>query len=466
MGSAERIPSPGIDSDQFEASSTEDAADDEMKAAKAADGAADAVVDSPTEEAAAEDKAEEVQQEATEETKEQNEREIEIEWMNRARSECSDGDWLGEPCDTEEARAIAELVCEATRAGTTTHCFVGAKRQLEAEQAPEAKPKEAAKEAPKEDEEGEPTDEEGEPTDEEGEPTDETSWHLVNGPARGSRDDPAPRTAPGPEVEPLLTLECFKAMCSLYLVLGCEPSATTRAMRKAYHRRCLRYHPDKGGDPETFKFIHFAFETLSKRTTRTRYNDLGHAAFMKVYGGAFAEAGAGSGDADGAGVDSTPPVTHTFTEWINITAMKEAQNLQAMRTLMVNDVSWAEITQIYIDKAEKEGAFGCFKTQWGEHARSVKLGRPGRLYNRSQGKLDGASAFGLPKVLLSLFRLGLPVFNLDMVSSHYKGIMELLELWGDSKVSGERTSQKNEFSPPGRKTPQGWFLAPKDLFCV
>ena len=136
VGSAERIPSPGIDSDQFEASSTEDAADDEMKAAKAADGAADAVVDSPTEEAAAEDKAEEVQQEATEETKEQNEREFEIEWMNRARSECSDGDWLGEPCDTEEARAIAELVCEATRADTTTHCFIGAKRRLEAEQAP------------------------------------------------------------------------------------------------------------------------------------------------------------------------------------------------------------------------------------------------------------------------------------------------------------------------------------------
>ena len=140
VGSAERMPSPDIDSDQFEASSTEDAADDEMKAAKAADGAADAVVDSPTEEAAAEDKAEEVQQEATEETKEQNEREFESEWMNRARSTCSDCEWPGEPCDTEEARAIAELVCEATRAGTTTHCFVGAKRRLEAEQVPKDKP--------------------------------------------------------------------------------------------------------------------------------------------------------------------------------------------------------------------------------------------------------------------------------------------------------------------------------------
>ena len=234
-------------------------------------------------------------------------------------------------------------------------------------------------------------------------------------------DGPAPHTAPEPE--PLLTLACFKAMCSLYLVLGCEPSATTGAMRKAYHRRCLRYHPDKGGDPETFKFIHFAFETLSKRTTRTRYNDIGHAAFMKDYGGAFEEAGAGSGG-DGAGVDSTPPVTHTFTEWINIAAMKEALNVRAMRTLKVNDVSWAEITKIYIDKAEKEGDFGCYTTRWGEHARSVKLGMPGRLYNRSQGKLDGASAFGLPKVLLALLRLGLPVFNLGI----YKGIMELLEL--------------------------------------
>ena len=98
------------------------------------------VAESPTEEVATD--AEDVQQEATEETeaskteREEAKKTCNLEWMSRARSTCSDCEWPGEPCDTEEAKAIAELVCEATRAGTTTHCFVGAKRRLEAEQVP------------------------------------------------------------------------------------------------------------------------------------------------------------------------------------------------------------------------------------------------------------------------------------------------------------------------------------------
>lgn len=40
------------------------------------------------------------------------------------------------------------------------------------------------------------------------------------------------------------------------------PSATDSEIRSAYRRRALSTHPDKGGSPEAFRAVVFAFETL------------------------------------------------------------------------------------------------------------------------------------------------------------------------------------------------------------
>ncbi|CAK0894093.1 unnamed protein product, partial [Prorocentrum cordatum] len=64
----------------------------------------------------------------------------------------------------------------------------------------------------------------------------------------------------------------------LYALLGVEPSASSGEIKKAYHRMAMRHHPDKGGDPETFKDIQQAFEVLGDADKRRRYDQLGEEA--------------------------------------------------------------------------------------------------------------------------------------------------------------------------------------------
>ena len=47
-----------------------------------------------------------------------------------------------------------------------------------------------------------------------------------------------------------------------YQVLGVEPAASPTEIKKAYYKLSLVHHPDKGGDPEVFKYIVLCYETL------------------------------------------------------------------------------------------------------------------------------------------------------------------------------------------------------------
>ena len=44
-------------------------------------------------------------------------------------------------------------------------------------------------------------------------------------------------------------------------------------LKKQYHKMCLKYHPDKGGDVNHFKLIQEAYEVLSDDNKRTLYNN-------------------------------------------------------------------------------------------------------------------------------------------------------------------------------------------------
>ena len=63
---------------------------------------------------------------------------------------------------------------------------------------------------------------------------------------------------------------------SHYETLGLERGASTDEIKKAYRKLAMRYHPDKqGGDPEKFKAINQAHETLSDPEKRARYDQFG-----------------------------------------------------------------------------------------------------------------------------------------------------------------------------------------------
>lgn len=62
-----------------------------------------------------------------------------------------------------------------------------------------------------------------------------------------------------------------------YDVLGVSPNAGDDEIKKAYRKKALRAHPDKGGDPEVFKDLTHAYEVLSDSNKRAVYDQAGKA---------------------------------------------------------------------------------------------------------------------------------------------------------------------------------------------
>jgi DnaJ family protein A protein 2 len=61
----------------------------------------------------------------------------------------------------------------------------------------------------------------------------------------------------------------------LYETLELQKDATLQDIKTAYKKLALKHHPDKGGDPEKFKEIAFAYEILTNSEKRTKYDKFG-----------------------------------------------------------------------------------------------------------------------------------------------------------------------------------------------
>lgn len=60
-----------------------------------------------------------------------------------------------------------------------------------------------------------------------------------------------------------------------YNLLDLVPTCNQDEIKKAFRKKALQYHPDKGGDLETFKKINLAYETLSDPEKRRIYDSTG-----------------------------------------------------------------------------------------------------------------------------------------------------------------------------------------------
>ena len=77
-----------------------------------------------------------------------------------------------------------------------------------------------------------------------------------------------------------------------YELLGVDKDAELTVIKKAYRKKALKEHPDKGGDPEKFKELTFAYETLSDRDKREVYDRHGEEGIKQGAG----RGGGGHGD--------------------------------------------------------------------------------------------------------------------------------------------------------------------------
>lgn len=80
-----------------------------------------------------------------------------------------------------------------------------------------------------------------------------------------------------------------------YEVLGVGKNASADELKKAFRRKAVKHHPDKGGDEAKFKEINEAYEVLKDDRKRQRYDQFGHA------GVGSSAASDGTGDPFGGG---------------------------------------------------------------------------------------------------------------------------------------------------------------------
>lgn len=93
-----------------------------------------------------------------------------------------------------------------------------------------------------------------------------------------------------------------------YEVLGVDKSASETELKSAYRKLALKWHPDRNkeaGAEQKFKEINEAYEVLSNKEKRTKYDQFGHAAF---------DPSAGFGAGQGGRTYRQGPFTYTYTQ--------------------------------------------------------------------------------------------------------------------------------------------------------
>ena len=81
-----------------------------------------------------------------------------------------------------------------------------------------------------------------------------------------------------------------------YEVLGVSKTATQEEIKKAFRKKAVELHPDRGGDETKFKEANEAYEVLKDEQKRQAYDQFGHAAGAEQAGGGY-----GGGNPFGAG---------------------------------------------------------------------------------------------------------------------------------------------------------------------
>ncbi|KIY51153.1 hypothetical protein FISHEDRAFT_64643 [Fistulina hepatica ATCC 64428] len=159
-----------------------------------------------------------------------------------------------------------------------------------------------------------------------------------------------------------------------YDLLGVSPNADDNELKKAYRKKALRLHPDKGGDPELFKETTNAYQVLSDSEKRSIYDARGEAGlsetggmggmdpndlFSSLFGGGF------GGGFFGGGPSRGPKRTKDLVHRVHVT-LEELYKGKTTKLALTRNVLCSKCK----GKGGKEGAVReCYTC----HGRGIKI---------------------------------------------------------------------------------------------
>jgi len=136
----------------------------------------------------------------------------------------------------------------------------------------------------------------------------------------------------------------------LYEVLGVEKDDDPKTIKKAYRKLCLKHHPDKGGDEQTFKEISAAYEIISDEKKRELYDQHGLEGVEQEGGGGggggpddlfsmFFGGGGGGRGGRSAGPRKGPSINHPLKVSLNDLYNGKTVKLAINRKVIVGESS-------------------------------------------------------------------------------------------------------------------------------
>jgi len=186
-----------------------------------------------------------------------------------------------------------------------------------------------------------------------------------------------------------------------YDLLEVSPSASESDLKKAYRKKALRLHPDKGGDPELFKEVTHAYEVLSDPEKRSIYDARGEAGlsehggmggmdpqdlFSQLFGGGFGGGGGffGGGGGRSQGARKTKDLVHRVHVSLEDLYKGKTTKLALTRNIICSKCK---------GKGGKEGAVRSCSTC---HGRGIKvtIRQMGPMVQQIQSPCDDCSGLG------------------------------------------------------------------------
>ncbi len=183
-------------------------------------------------------------------------------------------------------------------------------------------------------------------------------------------------------------------------------AASRQAIKKAYNAFALLYHPDKGGDTQTFQFLTHVFQVLYDAKSRARYDREGRTPFMD-------------------GWETPPPHAAPHTAQTKVAAPKI--NATFMRDLSnrVGSGAWswgsAQLRDILVTVATQNRPT---HDTYRECQLAAESGAPLRLVGETANGWKGMPVYGMPRLVRFAALAAMGYMELDFPASHGRQVLK------------------------------------------